>query len=588
MTVDIVGTGPAVAAIESALGDVDTGTVRTDASDVDSLALSESDLAVVVGPAGDAVFEQVNERARPVDRPWIAVELGGVGGRPLVPAAVTGFDPAGPCYECLAGRVAANLDSGATAEARTADEAEPAAQAEPAARQPVPTVRFAGAVAGRAAARFVTAGDREILGTVVEVDGPRRRLLPLPGCDCTQHAGTDLSRESVQRDLEEALARAEGGLDERVGIVQEVGEAESFPVPYYLARGCDTSGFSDATAGRDAAGVAAGWDAAFMKALGEGLERYCAGVYRTDAFETGAPAALPETVDPSAFVCETAPDPGASRYWVPGEHIASGSEVRLPAELVYYPPPEEQVRPPITTGLGLGNGGAEALVAGLTEVVERDAAMLAWYSTFEPLGLTVEDEDFAELVGRARSEDLAVTPLLLTQDVDVPVVAVCVHRSEWPRFAVGSAADLDASRAATGALAEALQNWVELRGMGSERAADAGGRIGHYADLPEAAADFVDVETTVPASTVGPAAAPTGTDALRRLLDELESADLAAYAARLTTRDVDTLGFEAVRALVPAAQPLFFGEPYFGERARTVPASLGYEHESDRPHHPFP
>jgi len=38
----------------------------------------------------------------------------------------------------------------------------------------------------------------------------------------------------------------------------------------------------------------------------------------------------------------------------------------------------------------------------------------------------------------------------------------------------------------------------------------------------------------------------------------------------------------------PGAQPLFLGDPFFGERARAVPADLGFEFTPDRPHHPFP
>ncbi|MEF8774879.1 MAG: YcaO-like family protein [Haloarculaceae archaeon] len=567
MIVGIVGTGPAAAAVEAALTDVEVRADRIDVGDVDAV-----DLAVVVARTGDAVFERANERAIEAERPWIAAELGGVGSYPLIEAAIAGLAPSGPCYDCLAGRVAANRDPDAEATAA------PAAH----------TVRFAGAVAGRAAARLVRGADRSILGTVVEVDGPRRQLLTLPGCDCSSGVGAELPREDVTRDLDAALGRAEGGLDERVGIVQDVGEAESFPVPYYLARSCDTGGFSDATASRDAAGVAAGWDAAFMKALGEALERYCAGVYRTAPLETAPPSDLEQAVPPSAFVCESTPGADEARTWIAGEDLATGDDVLLPAELVLYPPPAERIRPAITTGLGLGNGGIEAVLAGLSEVIERDAAMLAWYATFDPLELTVDDEAFAELVGRARSEGLSVTPLLLTQDVDVPVVAACVHRDEWPRFAVGSAANMDASQAATAALAEALQNWVELRGMGPDDAAEASGRIGYYADLPDAAAAFIDVDAAVPAASVGPAEPPTGAEAMEELLDRLAMADLSAYAARLTTRDVDSLGFEAVRVLVPAAQPLFFGDPYFGERARSVPASLGFDHAPDRPHHPFP
>jgi len=40
--------------------------------------------------------------------------------------------------------------------------------------------------------------------------------------------------------------------------------------------------------------------------------------------------------------------------------------------------------------------------------------------------------------------------------------------------------------------------------------------------------------------------------------------------------------------LVPGAQPLFTGEPFFGDRAREVPRSMGYEPALDRPYHPFP
>ena len=48
------------------------------------------------------------------------------------------------------------------------------------------------------------------------------------------------------------------------------------------------------------------------------------------------------------------------------------------------------------------------------------------------------------------------------------------------------------------------------------------------------------------------------------------------------------MGFEAVRVVIPSAQPLFTGDPYFGERSRRVPESLGFEPDLDREYHPFP
>jgi ribosomal protein S12 methylthiotransferase accessory factor len=416
-------------------------------------------------------------------------------------------------------------------------------------------------------------------------------LLPVPGCSCGSDPDRRIRRDYAAREAEGALARAERALDRRVGIVHEAGEAESFPVPYYLATLAATTAFSDAAVPEHAAGVAADWNPAFVKALGEALERYAAAVYRTDGMETGPAGAVANAVAPEAFVTADSfapPDPQESLAWVEGEDLHERNAANLPAEFVVFPPPEARHRPSITTGLGLGSSGVGALLSGLYETIERDAAMLAWYSTYEPLGLDVGTEGFETLARRARSEDLETSVLLLTQDVDVPVVAACVHREDgWPRFAAGMAADLDPERAATGALEEAIQNWLELRGMGSEGARSEG-NIAEYADFPEPAREFVDPETTIPAGSVGPEEPPAGSDELDALLGRLDDAGLRAFAARLTTRDLESLGFEAVRVLVPSAQPLFTGEAYFGERAREIPGSLGFEPRPEREPHPFP
>jgi ribosomal protein S12 methylthiotransferase accessory factor len=565
MTVGIVGSGPAAAAVEAALGDVD---IETSAADVETFG--DADLTVVVGQVGDTVFERASEQALSDDVRWLAVELGGVGGIPIVDAAVTGFSPDTGCYECLSGRVTANLDP----------------KAEPAAAPDDYTARFAGAVAGREAARFV-AEDADIFGRVVEIPFTERTFLPLPNCPCERKRDRQLDRAYTDRSIEESLARAERALDEQLGIVQEVGEAESYPIPYYLAQNCDTSGFSDVSAAREAAGVATDWNAAFMKALGESLERYAAGVYHAETFTRGSPEAVDSAVDPADFVCETEPE-GESIHWVPGEHLSTGEHVQLPAEFVHYPPPEKRFRPAITTGLGLGNSSVEAVLSGLYEVIERDASMLSWHSSFDPLALAIDDDGYERLVTRAASEGLSVTPLLVTMDVDVPVVAVAVHRDEWPKFAVGSSADLDVVAAAKSGLSEALQNWMELRGMGPDDAETAMGAIGKYADEPGPAEAFIDAETTIPGTSAGPEELPPGEEELETVLDRLDEADLTAYAARTTTRDVEQLGFETVRVVVPTAQPMTFGEPYFGERAESVPESLGFAPEPDREHHPFP
>lgn len=573
MNVGIVGTGPATAAVRAALDDGDAAIETTDI-DIDADAFSEIDLAVVVESTEDAPFERANEAARASETRWLAVELGGLTGHAVCEASVAGFGPRTACYACLTGRVEANI--GETVD--TPQEPDPS------------TARFVGAIAGYEASRLAAGERSRVLGGVVEQPHAVRTVLPIPTCDCAGDRDRTLGRGYADRPLDEVVSHAERALDDRVGIVREVGEVESFPAPYYLARTGRTEGFSDTAAAREAAGVDTDWDRAFVKALGESLERYSAGVYRIEAFEYAPTTALDAPIAPSAFVLPDGVETDADEEipWIPGEDLSTGDSALLPAEFVQFPPPERRHGPSITTGLGLGSSGVEALLSGLYEVVERDAAMLSWYSTFEPLGVAVGDETFETLSRRARSEGLDVRPVLLTQDVDVPVIAVAVRREQWPRFAVGSGANLDPIAAARSALAEALQSWMELRAMGSAGAEAAEGELGRYAETPGEADDFFDADRSVPAASVGPTEVPDGRDELDALVGRVGDAGLDAYAARLTPRDVESLGFEAVRVLVPEAQPLFTDEAYFGERARAVPRESGFEPRLDREFHPYP
>jgi ribosomal protein S12 methylthiotransferase accessory factor len=570
MNIGIVGSGPAVEAVRAALDETDATVEQIEVETIESVAL-----AVVVDTTGATVFERANEIACGGETPWLAVELGGVGGWAVCEAAITGFGPDTACYSCLRARVEANAD-GAASGGVDEPSTDPA------------TARLAGALAGYEARRLCAGKQSRALGGVIELPHAERRLLPVPNCTCATERNRTLAREYEERDLDDSLARAEQALDGRVGIVQEIGEIASFPAPYYLGRTGETAGFSDASAAAEAAGVAADWDRAFMKALGEALERYSAGVYRNEDFAHASADDLDEGVSPASFVLPENGDDSGEIPWIVGENLSSGAVVQLPAEFVQFPPPEHRYGPSITTGLGLGNSSIEALLSGLYETVERDAAMLSWYSTFEPLGLAVEDEAFAALARRARSEGLTVTPVLLTQDIDVPVVAVAVQRAEWPRFAVGSAADFEPRAAARSALAEALQSWMELRAMGPEETTTAEGAIGRYADSPGVAAEFFDPGQRIPAESVGPDSVPTGENELDALVGRVADAGLDSYGVRLTPRDVESLGFEAVRVLVPAAQPLFTDAAYFGERARTVPRALGFEPRLDREFHPYP
>ena len=568
MNVVLVGSGPAIESVAATLGDVEVDVSRGDLE-----AIEAADFAVVSGLAGSEGFETANQQSLAGDTPWIAIEVGGIGGVPVagLDAAITTVQPSHACFECLESRVAAGGVQ--VADEATADRA---------------SVRLAGSYAGLLTIRALSGG--AVGGAVIEVPHAERTLLPVPNCECRHETSRDLELTDISRSLDESIANAEQAVDARLGIVNQIGEHDSFPAAYYLSVLAETTGFSDGAAPERAAGVGVDWDAAFMKALGESLERYSGAIYREADFEY----ATVDQVDgpsPASFVRPgdlPEPDPETEIPWVSGRDLVAGRQVSLPAGLVHFPSPDDRFNPSITTGLGLGNGGVEAVLSGLYEILERDATMLAWYSTFEPLELAVEDEQFETLARRARGEDLSVTPLLVTQDVDVPVVAVALHREEWPRFALGSSADLDAEAAATDALSEAIQNWMELRGMGQEAAQSAEGSIGEYAADPGPAAEMLETTGRVAASDLGPADVPSGEAELQAVVDRVDAVGRDVYAASVTPPDVEHMGFEAVRVLSPQAQPLFVDEPFFGNRAREVPAEMGFEPMLDRAFHPYP
>lgn len=563
--VGLVGTGPATEAIEEATADLPVDVSRIDPGEAASVGA-----VAVVGPSGAEVFDRVNNHTT---GPWIAVELGGIGGVSVrdVDAGISVLETTTQCFSCLRHRVLANVDD-------PNDTPDPI---------PPSDARLAGAIAGHLIA--VSQRDEWPRGRVIELPYSERFLHPVPHCRCADTtSSTGLSRDYSQVSLETTVDMADTAIDDRLGLVTTVGEAYSFPLPYYLATLCDTTAFSDAQASRQAAGVAADWNEAFIKAIGEALERYSAGVYRETTFDEFTVEQQDGVVSPERFVLPSEPPADEAIPWVPGQDLGSRTAVYLPAEFVYFPPPERTHKPPITTGLGLGSSPVMALLSGLYEVIERDATMLAWYSTYDPLRLEVDDPEYETLAKRARAENLDTTAVLVTQDIDVPVVTAAVYReSDWPRFAVGSGANFNPSRAARSALGEALQNWMELRGMGPEAAQDEG-NIGRYADAPPEVHGLLEANRSVSIDQVGPSQMPKGKEELSAVIDRVLETGLDVYAARITPRDVESIGFETVRVLIPEAQPLFTGDAFFGDRARQVPRDLGFTPRLDRAIHPYP
>jgi ribosomal protein S12 methylthiotransferase accessory factor len=132
-----------------------------------------------------------------------------------------------------------------------------------------------------------------------------------------------------------------------------------------------------------------------LLALAEGLERYCACVYRKEQFtwatadELGNEALDLDTL-PKCSEKELshprcplmAPDKKARIRWVRGISLLDGRLVHIPAVMVYLytgvANPGERFWLPITTGCAAHTTYERALLSAILEVIERDAISIIW------------------------------------------------------------------------------------------------------------------------------------------------------------------------------------------------------------------
>ena len=374
-------------------------------------------------------------------------------------------------------------------------------------------------------------------------------------------------------------------------------------------------------------------EAALVATYGEAIERYCGCLYRQDAFRTASYVDLAESTAESAIdptdVVNFSPqqrasmagsadlyDPGDELSWTVGQHLESGAETYVPAQLVYlsYPTDAEPfVRNPISTGLAAGSTPAMAIRNGLCELIERDAFMI-WYLTETELpivDLGTAPPRLRRLADRVTGHGLELTVLDATTDLGVPVaITVVVDRSGGPAVTVAAAADPDATTAITGALEEAVQTRLwgihNIDSMGRSAADLTPDEITSFEDrglfwsVEERIADLDFWIESSRSTTVGEFQADEFAAAdleAADLVEQVTAAGHDCYAVDVTTRDVDALGFTVQRVVAPRLQPLYLLERlrYFGgDRLSRTPVEMGYRETQPTAEslttvpHPFP
>ncbi len=277
-----------------------------------------------------------------------------------------------------------------------------------------------------------------------------------------------------------------------------------------------------------------------------------------------------DAVDPRLFSLssDAAWDADKKLDWVSGYSLTRSRPVLVPANLVFAPYLADQEKKYIclsdSNGLASGNNLEEAVLHGLMEVVERDAAMIGEYNRlgrpeFAPEGLP---PDVLGLAGLLSERGYRCSFRNATTDIPVPAVSAFLQNEADPSLCcVAFGCDLDPQVAFSRALTEAVQllppsyNQKEWLESGSPE---------HYA-APSPV-------------TMRPTELPNAaTDDLKRNIEicvaALEQAGSEVIVVDLSLPDVP---FPAVRVLATGLQPIVRQDDLrLSPRFFHVPVKLG-------------
>jgi YcaO-like protein with predicted kinase domain len=251
---------------------------------------------------------------------------------------------------------------------------------------------------------------------------------------------------------------------------------------------------------------------------------------------------------------------GASFEWVEGWDLVSSSAIWVPYEAVtldtvFASPPVFDVS---SNGLASGNHVLEAIVHGLTEVIERDAEA-SWRAEKgdRRVDLASVTGPAAALIARLRAHGVFVAIWDLTSDIGIPVYGCAIledpREPAWRALGLyqGFGCHLDPEVAVIRAVTEAVQTRVtyiagsrdDFFPFDYDRATDEEILHGIWADLTRPRRRWVDLRRAPRL------ARETFEDDLRVVVDRL----VAAGCSRVVVVDLTRaeLGVPVVKCLVP-------------------------------------
>ncbi|MBA2888939.1 YcaO-like family protein [Nonomuraea soli] len=288
------------------------------------------------------------------------------------------------------------------------------------------------------------------------------------------------------------------------------------------------------------------------------------------------------------------PDPSVPIRWVAGTDLHSGSPAWIPAVMACYglrPGPGERFACQISTGHAVHTDREAALLAGVLEVVERDAIALAWQLRLPlpPLEESAYTRDVRYLLDRSARRFLTTHLFDATTDLGVPTVCVLQAAPHDPAIVhlLGGSVGSTPGQAAEKALIEMITFRFSCYTGAREHAAGSALAMAR----PERGAAFSFLTEDLTERGPSGLARPLAADGLRDVLGRLARLGMRAYAVDRTTSELRDAGLHAVAVIVPELQPVSpwpHAQFRAHSRLREAPARMGFAARTREEVNPWP
>ncbi|MCG8461801.1 MAG: TOMM precursor leader peptide-binding protein, partial [Holophagales bacterium] len=298
-------------------------------------------------------------------------------------------------------------------------------------------------------------------------------LAPMPWCpvcegargalDRARQAGEDLSGarngEVLAEDLPGLLARMEGWLDPRFGVIRSIQVQPTGP-PGLLNATTRLANYTEGDARLVAPGSLGGGKGltpfeAQVGAIGEAVERYSASRYRPEDLYLARLDDLDgEAIDPrhlcfyedDVYRASDNPyvpfDPERPIHWMRGRWFGTEDPVWVPAVATLFglrAEPHEQLLQVSSSGLAAGSSSTDAALRAVYELLERDASMLSWLCRLPGRQILIDaslDPGIRQVVSHLHATGTRVELHLLDGGKGLPTVVALA----WGHGAPGSPA----------------------------------------------------------------------------------------------------------------------------------------------------